>query len=131
MSLAHGWSSGVTTWLTQAILGVRPVEPGRARRPGRVSIRPELADLTWARGRVPTPRGPIEVSVRKERTTLRAEVTLPPGTTADVALPGQPARELGPGRHRLTTALLPTPDPQHPNAGTADRHRGVSGPGAG
>ena len=53
------------------------------------------------------------------------------GTTADVALPGQPARELGPGRHRLTTALLPTPDPQHPNAGTADRHRGVSGPGAG
>jgi alpha-L-rhamnosidase len=97
VSLAHGWSAGVTTWLTQAILGVRPLEPGMRR----VSIHPELADLTWVRGKVPTPRGPIEVSVRREGTALRADVALPPGTRAEFALPGQPARELGPGRHSL------------------------------
>jgi alpha-L-rhamnosidase len=98
VSLAHGWSSGVTTWLTQAILGVRPLEPGMRR----VSIHPELVDLSWVRGKVPTPRGPIEVSVYKDSLALRAEVALPPGTQAQFALPGRPVQELGPGRHQLT-----------------------------
>jgi hypothetical protein len=97
VSLAHGWSSGVTTWLTQAILGVRPVEPGMRR----VSIRPDLSGLAWARGKVPTPRGPIAVSVTREGVQWHAEVTLPSGTRADFALPGQPVRELGPGQHHL------------------------------
>jgi hypothetical protein len=100
VSLAHGWSSGVTTWLTQAILGVRPVESGMRR----VSIHPDLAGLTWARGKVPTPRGPIAVSLLREGGRWRAEVTLPSGTRADFALPGQPVRELGPGTHHLATA---------------------------
>jgi alpha-L-rhamnosidase len=99
VSLAHGWSSGATTWLTQAILGVRPLEPGMRR----VSIHPELAGLTWVRGRVPTPRGPIEVSVHRDQLALRAAVALPPGTRAEFALPGQPVRELGPGQHQLTS----------------------------
>jgi hypothetical protein len=97
VSLAHGWSAGVTTWLTQAILGVRPIEPGMRR----VSIRPELADLSWVKGKVPTPRGPIEVDVRREGQGLRVDVALPAGTTAEVTLPGQPMRELGPGKHSV------------------------------
>jgi hypothetical protein len=101
VSLAHGWSAGVTTWLTQAILGVRPIEPGMRR----VSIRPELVDLRWIRGTVPTPRGPIEVSVRRLGGAMSAVVSLPPGTRADVALPGQPSRVIGPGKHRLVTGI--------------------------
>jgi hypothetical protein len=101
VSLAHGWSAGATTWLTQAILGVRPIEPGMRR----VSIRPDLVDLQWARGTVPTPRGPITFNVRKEKSVLRADLTLPEGTTANFALPGQPAVELGPGRHSVSAPV--------------------------
>jgi hypothetical protein len=99
VSLAHGWSAGVTTWLTQAILGVRPTEPGMRR----VSIRPELVDLSWVKGKVPTPRGPIEVVVRRVGTTTRATVILPPGTQAEVTLPGQKERGFGPGQHSLSS----------------------------
>ena len=60
-SLAHGWASGPTPWLTEHVLGVKVVEPGcRA-----IEVRPHLGDLTFAEGTFPTPYGPVKVKHTK------------------------------------------------------------------
>lgn len=56
-SLCHGWASGPTAWLSQHVLGVRPLEPGFAR----VRVVPRLGSLQWAEGTYPTPHGPVRV----------------------------------------------------------------------
>jgi alpha-L-rhamnosidase len=84
VSLAHGWSSGPTIWLTEEILGIKPTAPGFAR----VSIRPELAGLRSASGAEPTPRGLIKVSYHSgAEGRLTASIDLPPGTEAAVLMP--------------------------------------------
>lgn len=60
-SLCHGWASGPTAWLSQHVLGVEIVEPGYKT----VRINPNLGDLEWVEGSVPTPYGDIKVSHRK------------------------------------------------------------------
>ncbi len=56
-SLCHGWSAGPTAWLTEHVLGLSPLEPGFKV----VKVAPNLVDLRWARGTIPTPSGVIEV----------------------------------------------------------------------
>ena len=75
-SLCHGWASGPTPWMSQHVLGVRPVEPGFRK----VRIAPNLGGLTWAEGAYPTPHGPIRV--RHERRAdggVKSEIRLPDG----------------------------------------------------
>jgi hypothetical protein len=61
VSLCHGWSAGITNFLTEQVLGVQPTSGGFKT----CSIRPSLGDLQWASGTVPTPNGPIEVNIRR------------------------------------------------------------------
>lgn len=73
-SLAHGWSSGPTAWLSEFVLGVQPLAPGCAR----VRIAPQLGDLAWAEGTYPTPHGPI--TLRHERRadgTIHSQIDAP------------------------------------------------------
>ncbi len=58
-TVSHGWSSTPTRDLVQRVLGVTPGEPGFVT----ARIEPNLGDLQWARGVVPTPFGPITISV--------------------------------------------------------------------
>ncbi|MBN8218760.1 MAG: alpha-L-rhamnosidase [Spirochaetes bacterium] len=69
-SLCHGWAGGPTAWLSERILGVRPTAPGFSR----AILRPELGDLEWVEGTVPTPHGPIKIRVErgKDGGVLRA-----------------------------------------------------------
>ena len=60
-SLCHGWAAGPTAWLSEHVLGIRPLEIGCAR----VLVAPHLEDLQWAEGTFPTPHGVIRV--RHER----------------------------------------------------------------
>lgn len=83
VSLAHGWSSGATVWLSEQILGVRPIEPGFRQ----AAIRPDLAGLQWARGSVPTPSGAIRVDYKTSGTELDAQIDLPVGIAARVSMP--------------------------------------------
>jgi alpha-L-rhamnosidase len=63
VSLAHGWSSGPTAWLSENVLGVRePLDGYRS-----VVIAPHLLGIDWARGTVPTPQGVIAISVDKQK----------------------------------------------------------------
>ncbi len=84
VSLCHGWSTGVTNWLTEHVLGVHPVGGGFTR----VYIVPHLGYLHWARGRVPTPRGNIALTVIRDGTSESLHITLPPGVKALVGVVG-------------------------------------------
>jgi hypothetical protein len=90
VSLAHGWASGPTAWLMSEILGIQPTGPGFAE----VTIRPDLADLTFARGAEPTPHGLLRV----DATPATITIDLPPATIARLSLPfapTQPVRQNG------------------------------------
>ena len=82
-SHCHGWSAAPTFFLTQNVLGIRPLEPGYAK----VRIAPQPADLTWAQGRVPTPRGIVECQWTRSNTGFTLEAKLPPGAPARIELP--------------------------------------------
>lgn len=77
-SLCHGWASGPTAWLSQHVLGVEVVEPGYKV----VRINPNLGDLEWVEGTVPTPFGDIKVSHRKDAEgKVVSKVDAPAGVT--------------------------------------------------
>jgi hypothetical protein len=79
-SLCHGWASGPTAWLSQTVLGVKPLEPGFKR----VLITPQLGNLAWAEGTYPTPHGLI--NVRHERRpdgTIKSKISVPRGVRVE------------------------------------------------
>lgn len=83
VSLAHGWSAGPTAWLTQQVLGVQPTGAGFET----VNLRPDLLDLEWVKGTVPTPRGLITVDTKKANTGMTLVVDLPQGVVARLSVP--------------------------------------------
>ncbi len=88
----HGWSSGAAPALTNYVLGVAPALPGF----GSYVARPHPVDLSWARGTVPTPHGPIRFGWAYGPGKLTARVSAPvPGTVSlpavgPVVLDGKP-----------------------------------------
>ena len=81
-SLAHPWGSGVTSWLTEEVLGIKPTAPGFSR----VDVLPHLGrTLTSVAGSVPTPRG--RVAARFDVQSGACEVTIPPGSVGHVGVP--------------------------------------------
>ncbi len=83
-SLCHPWSSGVTKWLSEETLGIRPLTPGFAT----FSVVPHLGGtLTRVAGVMPTPRGPIAVDVDTARGYMT--VTAPAGTEGTIGIPKQ------------------------------------------
>jgi Bacterial alpha-L-rhamnosidase 6 hairpin glycosidase domain/Bacterial alpha-L-rhamnosidase C-terminal domain/F5/8 type C domain len=89
-SAAHGWSTGVLPALTNDLLGATPTGPGFATW----SLRPHPGTVTWARGRLPTPHGPLQVSWVQGRgpAAFTLAVTAPAGTSGDVAVPAGEGR---------------------------------------
>lgn len=80
-SLCHGWASGPTAWLSQTVLGVRPLEPGCKR----VRIAPQLGDLKWVEGSYPTPLGPIQIRhERKSNGKIVSTIHAPRGIKVDL-----------------------------------------------
>jgi len=84
-SWCHAWSGAPTALLPAWTVGVRPLAPGFAN----VLIAPTLCGLEQAAATVPTPRGLVAVSVRREGDTgaLTLEASVPKGATATIALP--------------------------------------------
>jgi alpha-L-rhamnosidase len=91
---SHAWAAHPNYGLLATVLGVRPAEPGFRS----VRIAPRLGPLRRAEGRIPHPRGDIEVRlVRTGEKGLRAEVTLPTGLHGEFEWDGR-RRTLAPGR---------------------------------
>jgi len=66
------------------VLGVQPAEPGFAS----VLIEPQLCDLQWAEGVVPTPKGLIRLRWEREP-NLHGTVTLPDSMSGEVRMAGK------------------------------------------
>lgn len=82
VSLAHGWSSGVTPWLMAQVLGIQPTAGGFAK----VDIRPDLLGLKWAKGSEPTPHGLLSVDIRNDHGYVTT-IGLPADVEAKVSVP--------------------------------------------
>ncbi len=82
-SLCHAWSGVPTFDLSTDVLGVSPQTPGF----DEVRIAPVTAGLDWARGRYPTPHGPIVVDWRHAEGLFRMTVELPRGCKASCIAP--------------------------------------------
>jgi len=75
-SLCHPWSGAPAYWLPAYVLGVKPAAPGWAR----AVVRPKaLNGIYWARGTVPTPRGPITVEWKHRDNHLDLHCHAPDG----------------------------------------------------
>lgn len=60
-SLCHGWSSAPTAFLAEEVLGIHIISAGCKK----VEIKPNLGNLSWAKGTYPTPYGIISVECKR------------------------------------------------------------------
>ena len=86
----HGWSSTPSRDLVFYTLGVTPAEPGFTL----ARVAPQLGELAWAKGSVPTPHGLIHVNVTHERIRIDSPVPVL------LSLPGRELR-LAAGVHSI------------------------------
>jgi hypothetical protein len=107
-SLNHYSKGAVISFLHRYTAGIR-IGDEPAYRTFRIQPVPG-GRLTSAAAAHESPYGRIESSWTVDRGLLRLDVTVPPGTTAEVVLPGRPARHAGPGRHSFQTLVESAPD---------------------
>jgi alpha-L-rhamnosidase len=105
-SLNHYALGAVADWLHRVVGGLSPVEPGYRRmrvapRPGGGLTRAAVThDTPWGRARVGWRRAPHDRMI--------VEVSIPPGTSAQVVLPEHPAgltEDVAAGSHRWEYAV--------------------------
>jgi hypothetical protein len=83
-SLSHGWSAGVTPFLTNVLLGVSPDSDGF----GTFTVLPHPANgVDWAEGSVPTPHGSVTAGWKQSGNSLALTVAAPTGTTYTAGVP--------------------------------------------
>jgi len=78
----HAWGAAPANLLSTYVLGARPAVPGWKT----ATISPRIGDLTFAKGKVPTPRGPILIDW-KSGADFTLSLELPEGMFAKVDLP--------------------------------------------
>ena len=77
-SLCHGFGTIPLEFFQTAILGVTAAAPGFTE----FTFAPQLFDLEFASGRIPTPNGAIQVKLEKKNGKIAAELIVPGGCTA-------------------------------------------------
>ena len=82
LSLVHTGGTLIGYLLVSRILGVTPTGPGFET----CRIHPQTADLDWARGVVPTPKGNIEVEWSRADERLNLTVAVPQTINAELIL---------------------------------------------
>lgn len=89
-SAAHGWSTGVVPALTNNLLGVTPTGPGFSTW----TVQPRPGSVSWTRGRVPTPQGPLDVNWKKNDSgaAFRMTVSAPVRTIGVISVPVEKAQ---------------------------------------
>ncbi|GAA4939069.1 alpha-L-rhamnosidase [Nonomuraea thailandensis] len=100
-SFNHYALGAVADFLHRTVAGLAPAEPGYRRL--RIAPRPG-GGLTHAAASLDTPYGPASVSWSRKDGALTVTATVPPGTTAEVDLPGATTQEVGAGSHTFEVA---------------------------
>ena len=86
-SLAHPWGAGVVQWLSEEMLGIRPLTGGFRT----FSVKPHLQGVaTRVQGHTHTPQGDILASF--DLNTGRHSLTVPAGCTATLGIPKEGMR---------------------------------------
>ena len=78
----HAWGAAPANLLSTYVLGARPAVPGWKA----ATISPRTGDLAYAKGKVPTPRGPILIDWRSGP-SFALSLELPEGMSAKVDVP--------------------------------------------
>ncbi len=81
----HAWGAAPANLLPRFILGAEPLTAGWKQ----VRIRPETGTLSFAKGKIPTPVGPITIAWEKGP-TFQMKLTLPDGMSARLDVPASP-----------------------------------------
>ena len=82
----HAWGAAPANLLPRFILGVEPITAGWKQ----ARIRPQPGTLSFAKGKIPTPRGPISVDW-ENGPSFQMKLTLPDGISARLELPATPS----------------------------------------
>ena len=80
-SLCHPWGSGVTRWITDEILGIRPLTPAYRQ----AIVKPNPVNLSRLKGSVPTPSGIIAADFDFEKG--KAIISVPEDVTVKFGYP--------------------------------------------
>lgn len=91
-SRCHPWATAPTAQLPRIVLGVKGIERGWSK----VHIDPFVGELTWARGRIPTPHGEMAIAWTRDEAGIALEVDVPDGVVAEL----RGGELLRAGRHR-------------------------------
>ncbi len=78
----HAWGAAPANLLPRFVLGAQTASPGW----GTAVIRPCPAGLKFARGKVPTPLGPVSIDWKNE-SSFQLQLALPDGMKARIELP--------------------------------------------
>jgi alpha-L-rhamnosidase len=100
----HSCFTSLDGWFYQGLAGIRP-DPAA---PGfkKIIIKPAIVgDLTWVKAHHDSPYGRIVSHWKREGRQLTMDLTIPANTTATVFVPGETARQVGPGLHRFRATL--------------------------
>ena len=89
-SKSHAWCAGPTALLPEKVLGIEPILPGWEK----FKIKPNLYDLEWCEGLVPSLAGDINVKIKKIRKKrlevgLQIQAIIPKNTTSILYVPIQ------------------------------------------
>ena len=82
-SYCHGFSASPTYHMSRRILGVSPASPGF----GSIQVQPDLCELEFAEGVVPTAKGDIEVRLERTSDGCHATARAPDGVELQLAAP--------------------------------------------
>jgi alpha-L-rhamnosidase len=103
LSHIHDTLISIGSWFIQGIGGIRIDEAAPGFR--HFLIKPGVVgDLTFARTRYQSIHGAIASDWRIENGTLKLDVTVPPGTTATVYMPGAGPAQVTPRSLRAKSA---------------------------
>ena len=105
-SFNHYALGAVADWMHRKIGGIAPLEAGYSK----VLIAPHPGGgIHWARSSLETRRGKISVSwSQQDGGPMEVDVAIPDGVTAQLQLPGGQLRELGSGRHHVSSSPVPS-----------------------
>lgn len=78
----HAWGAAPANLLPRYVLGAEPIKPGWEI----ARISPKTGDLSFAKGKVPTAKGPILIAWKKDQ-NFALSLKLPKGMEAQVDLP--------------------------------------------
>ncbi|RYG39431.1 hypothetical protein EON81_00920 [bacterium] len=90
LSLNHWTHSACGEWLWQNVAGLRPDPDQPGYRGFTVHPRP-TSEVSWSKAKYRSVRGPIVIDWRVEKDRFSMELTVPPGSVAQVHIPGTAA----------------------------------------